>query len=408
MEPLIPPITDIAVVGGGIVCASIAWHLAARNIAVTVFERGTIASGASGRTGALLRQHYSNRPEATLAHESLKVFRDWPEIVGGAPVHHPTGLVLTLAAGPHADANVARLRRNVAMQNGVGIASEAITPDRLRDLQPFVRVDDLAAAAYEPTSGYADAVAATRGMARAAARAGARIVEGCPVLALTAQGDRVTGVVTPSGPVRAGVVVCAAGPWSTALLGAIGVSLPVAALRVQIAILHRPLAFDAPHFVYLDTAAGMFCRPYGPGCSLVGVSGGDQHDHVPVDPDRYEQRVDAEYPGRAISAIARRIPGMTGAAFLNGRAGLYDMTPDAHPIIGPGPLDGLYLACGFSGAGFKKGPAVGRLMADTIVDNRCDWLDPSPFRLDRFQADGWQRPWSENEYVFETDFGHGF
>jgi len=408
MDAVIPRSTDVAVVGGGIVGASIAWQLAARGVAVMLFERATVAAGASGRTGALLRQHYSNKPEATLAHESLKVFRDWPEIVGGAPVHHPTGLVVTLAAGPHAEANIARLRRNVAMQNAVGITSEAITADQLQTLQPFVRVDDLAAAAYEPDSGYADAVAATRGMARAAARAGAMILEGCPVLALTTEGDRVSGVVTPNGPVPAGAVVCATGPWSTTLLHRIGVPLPITALRVQIAILHRPLALEDPHFVFLDTAAGMFCRPFGPGRTLVGVSGGDQGDHAPVDSDRYEERADAEYPARAIAAIARRIPGMTGAAFLNGHAGLYDMTPDAHPILGPGSVDGLYLACGFSGAGFKKGPAVGRLMADLIVDGRCDWLDPAPFRLNRFDADDWRTPWSDDEYVFETNFGHGF
>jgi glycine/D-amino acid oxidase-like deaminating enzyme len=159
----------------------------------------------------------------------------------------------------------------------------------------------------------------------------------------------------------------------------------------------------------IDAAGGMFCRPLGPGRTLVGVSGGDQHD--PVDPDRYVETNDPVYPRLAIEAIGRRYPAMTNTAFLSGHAGLYDMTPDAHPIIGKagaaGP-DGLYLALGFSGAGFKKGPAVGQCLAELIVDGRSSLLDLAPFRLERFTTDDWRRPWSETEYELGSDFGHRF
>ena len=397
--------TDIAIIGGGIMGASLAWHLARRGAGqVTLLERSVIAAGASGRTGALLRQHYSNRPEATLAWASLQTYANWPQIVGGEPVHTPSGLVVTVETGPQSDGNVARLRRNVALQNEIGIPSRVISPTELREMEPGARVDDLAAAAFEPTSGYVDAIAATRGMARAAARAGATIIEGCPVLAIETDGDRVCGVRTPAGAVSVNTIVCAAGPWSNPLLAEVGVSAPVEALRVQVAVLQRPLALEAPHFVYLDTAAGMFCRPWGPGRSLVGVSGGDQHD--PVDPDQYDQRNDPGYPALAIAAISRRLPAMTGAAYLHGHAGLYDMTPDAHPILGPAGPDGLYLMLGFSGAGFKKGPAVGQAMADLILDGRSSLVDLHPFRHDRFDTDAWRTPWSDSEYIFRSDFGH--
>ena len=406
MAVTVPRGTDVAVVGGGIVGTSLARELARRGAGkVTLFERGVVAAGASGRTGALLRQHYSNRPEATLAWEGYKVFAGWPEIVGGDPVHSPSGLVVTVETGPGYEANVDRLHRNVALQNGLGIPSRVVSPAELRELQPGVQVDDLAAAAYEPTSGYVDAVAATRGMARAAERAGATIREGCPVLAVERVGDRVTGVRTPDGVVPAGVVVCAAGPWSTRLLAPIGVAAPIEALRVQVAIVQRPLAMEAPHLVFLDTVAGMFCRPWGPGRTLVGLGGGDQHD--PVDADAYEERTDPGYPPQAIAALARRLPATAGAAFLHGHAGLYDMTPDAHPIIGPAGPDGLFLALGFSGAGFKKGPAVGRALAELIVDGRADVVDLHPFRLDRFADDGWREPWSADEYRFRSHCGHG-
>jgi glycine/D-amino acid oxidase-like deaminating enzyme len=296
------------------------------------------------------------------------------------------------------------MRRNVALQNRIGIDSYVVAPEEVKALQPFAYVDDLTIAAYEPTTGYVDSIAACRSMAVAAIRAGAEVREGVDVIALESDGSRVTGVHTPDGGIPAGHVVVAAGPWSTALLAAVGVAIPVTALRVQIAIVQRPLELEEPHFVYLDTAAGMFTRPWGPGRSLIGVGGGDQHDEV--DPNRYDERNDPAYPARAIEAVARRIPAMARASYLHGHAGLYDMTPDAHPIIGHGPLDCLTLAVGFSGAGFKKGPAVGQCLAELIVDGRSALVDLEPFRLARFDTDDWRLPWSDSEYVFSSDFGH--
>ena len=384
--------------------ASLAWHLARRGIQPTVLERATVASGASGKTGALLRCHYTNCPEAMLAYLSLHVFRDWPAIVGGDCGYVPCPIVVTVATGPGCEENLARLHRNVAMQNGLGIDSRTVSAAELKDLQPFIRADDISLASYEPSSGYVDAVAATRSMAVAARRGGARIVEDCRVLAIETAGDRVAGVQTTQGFVSAGAVVCAAGPWSTTLLASAGLQAPIRALRVQVAIVHRPLELDSPHCVYIDTAAGMFCRPWGPGRSLIGVGGGDQHDEV--DPDSYDERNDPGYPALAIAAAAQRIPAMARAAYLHGHAGLYDMTPDAHPIVGATGVAGLYVMAGFSGAGFKKGPAVGQCLAELIGDGHASTVDLTPFRLERFATEAWRKPWSEDEYVFTSDFGH--
>ena len=398
--------TDIAIIGGGIMGASIAWHLAKRNAGrVTLFERATIAAGASGKTGALLRRHYSNEPEALLAQRSYEVFRDWPNIVGGDCGHVPTGLIVTVPTGPGHEENLERLRRNIELQNRLGIDSRLVTADELRDLQPFARFDDITMAAYEPTSGYVDAIAATRSMAIAAQRAGARIVERCPVQRIGVEGERVVGVETTDGFVPAGTVICAAGPWSTRLLATAGVRAPISAWRVQIAIVQRPLELEEPHLVYVDTVAGMFCRPWAPGRTLIGIGGGDQH--AEVDPDTYEERNDPDYIPAVIAAISRRIPAMARASYLHGHAGLYDMTPDAHPVIGGAGVEGLYIAAGFSGAGFKKGPAVGQCLAELILDGRATTVDLTPFRLERFDSDDWRRPWSDSEYIFTSDFGHG-
>lgn len=398
---------DIAVIGGGIAGTSIAWHLARRRAGrVVLFERATIASGASGQTGALLRRHYSNRPEAILAHAGHATFRDWTEIVGGDPVHTPWPLLVTLDLQAGHESNRERLIRNVALQNEVGVSSQVIDAEELRRLQPSAHFADTEVAAFEADSGYVDAVAATRGMARAAIAAGAEIREWTPVVAIESSDDRVTGVRTGNVTIAVGQVVCATGPWSAPLVATAGLDLPIEPIRVQVAVLNRPLDLEDPHFVYLDTVAGFFCRPWGPGRTLIGVSGGDQHD--PVDPDAYDRRNDPSYGQRAIAAIARRIPGMARASYLHGHAGLYDMTPDAHPILSHAGPSGLYLAAGFSGAGFKKGPAVGQAIAELMLDGQSSLVDLAPFTIDRFATDRWRSPWSADEYTFTTDFGHGF
>ena len=397
----------VVVIGGGIMGLAIAWNLAKLGAGkVVLLERSVIAAGATGKTGALLRQHYSNLPEARLAHLSLDVFKNWSDVVGGDCGHVPAGVVFTVEMGSGCEENAERLRRNVAMQNSIGIDARVVSPSELSVLQPHGSFDDLVIASYEPTSGYVDSIAAARSLAGAAVRSGVDLREQILVHSILVDRDRVAGVDTSDGSISTGTVVCASGPWSTRLMAGVGVRVPVTALRVQVAIVQRPLALEPPHFVYLDTINGMFCRPWGPGRSLIGVGGGDQHDRV--DPEGYEIRNDAGYGDVAIAAAAKRMPLMANARYLHGHAGLYDMTPDAHPIIGASGVDGLFLAAGFSGAGFKKGPAVGQCLAELIVNGEATTADISAFRLSRFDDDRWRDPWGPDEYVMTSDFGHKF
>lgn len=397
---------EIAVIGGGIVGGSIGWQLASRGAGnVTVFEKSVVAAGASGRTGALLRRHYTNEPEARLAQLGWETYRNWDERVGGSCGYVPWPVIVTVATRGECAGNVELLKKNVAMQNLLGIDSRVMAADELQALQPHTYVADIDYVSFEPDSGYVDSIEAATSLAEAATRAGAVIREGVEVLGISTLGGRVTGISTTQGSFPADVVVCAAGPWSTSLMASAGVEIPVSTIRVQIIIAQRPIELIEPHFVYLDTVAGVFARPWGPGRSLIGVAGGDQHDEV--DPNEADLFNDHAYPGMAIEAMSRRIPAMRTARYLHGHAGLYDMSPDAHPIIGGTAIEGLYLAAGFSGAGFKKAPAVGITLAELIVDGNARSADLAPFALSRFETDGWRHPWSETEYRFETDFGHG-
>lgn len=401
--------SSVVVIGGGIMGVSLARALTEQGVHdVTVVERGSLAAGGSGRSGALLRQHYSNVPEATLAHLSHLTYANWGDVVGGSCGYERTGLIATVATDGENRSNIERMYRNVEMQNRVGIASRVISAAELLEMQPFANVDDIDVAAYEPGSGYVDAVAATRSMAEAAVRGGANILEGCEVTGITTSGGRVTGVETTKGEIAADVVVCAAGPWSLPLLAPLGIEVPLESQRVQVAVVARPLSMpEQGTFTYVDTAAGIFCRNFGPNRTLVGVGGGEFHDTV--DPFDYDERIDPGFERTIIEYLARRMPPMADASFLFGYSGLYDMTPDAHPIIGMAPgVDGLGLMLGFSGAGFKKGPAAGQCMAEMLVFGRSTTLDLSPFGFERFDSDAWRTPWSDDEYTFSTDFGHGF
>src|SRR6187551_1718681 len=135
---------------------STAWHLAQRKAGrVVLLEKATIAAGASGWTGALLRRHYTNLPEATLAHQSHLVFRNWQEVVGGSCGYEPHGLIVTVDQRPEVAQNVELLARNVAFQQSLGIETEVVTAEQLKELQPWCAADDIWTAAYEPISGFA-------------------------------------------------------------------------------------------------------------------------------------------------------------------------------------------------------------------------------------------------------------
>jgi sarcosine oxidase subunit beta len=398
---------EVIIVGAGVMGASVAFHLTRLGVRdVLILEKSHIAAGASGKTGALLRQHYSNIPELTLVHRSVQMFKNWPEIVGGTCGYDGSGLIATVMQTGPDDPNVARMYANVAKQRQVGIKAEVVTAAQLQELQPFDDVSDIVCAGYESEGGAVDAVATVRSLITAAADFGARLREGVTVTGIRVAAGRVAGVETSDGPVDAPVVISCANTWSKPLLATAGVDVPITVMRVPVAILERPPAMAAGHMAYVDTAAGMFCRQWQPGQTLAGVATAEHHSYV--DPDTYDATVDAAYGAAAIAQIAKRMPPMRDARFVTGWAGLYDMSPDTHPILDRAPdVEGLWLLAGFSGAGFKKAPAIGECMAQWITGAQPT-VDLTAFRLSRFADDSWHQPWSDTEYVFTTDFGHIF
>jgi sarcosine oxidase subunit beta len=367
---------DVVVVGGGVNGVSIAYALAARGVArVVLCEQAALANGASGRSSALVRMHYTNEWDARLAFASFPVFKHWPEIMGGPAVFTHTGFV-NVVAPAYADA----LRKNVRMLRGIGVNTTAMTPGELHDLQPFANVDDLGAAAWEPDSGYADPAGTVEGFRRRASELGAQILQWTPVRKILRSESRVIGVETSAGRIDAGAVVVAAGAWAPRLCREIGIELPARPKGLDTVQVERPPALAEPHVIFIDNVLGTYFRPESRIRTIVGVPCQDWD----VDPDAPMVLA----PGAAAigaQMLTHRIPAMEGATLARGYRAVDCYSRDRHAILGGvDGIDGLYLATAFSGSGFKIAPAVGVCMAELILDGRAKTVDIDAFGLRRF------------------------
>jgi sarcosine oxidase, subunit beta len=373
-----PDVADAVIIGAGIHGASVAYHMAERGLRPVVLERATIASGATGRSSGLVRMHYDVESDARLAWCSSEYFSAWSEQVGGECGFVRTGFLQLVR-----DDEAAALRANVDMLRGIGIRTETVTASEVAELVPGMATDDVAVAAWEPESGYADPTAATASLLAAAARRGARLVQRAPVTSIRVEDDRVVGVDTPRGAWHAPIVVDAAGPWAGSIAGLVGVTIPLRTWRHDIAYIARPHEMPA-HPAIIDFANACYVRPEGSNLTLIGLEDGNQ---LGGSPDRATDGVAEGFVERAAERLCRRFPEFAAGGLHSAHSGQDGITPDQHPIIGAAGPDGFYLDCGFSGTGFKIGPAVGRCLSELIVDGQATTVDMHPYRLERFAQD---------------------
>ena len=367
---------DVVVVGGGVNGASIAYALAARGVKVVLVEKGALASGASGRSSALVRMHYTNEGDARLAWASFPVFKHWAELMGGPAVFTHTGFVNVV--GPRYADN---LRRNVEMLQGLGVNTTALTGQELKELQPFAHVDDVGAAAYEPESGYANPAETVEGFRRRAIELGARILPWTAVTRVVREESRVTGVETSAGRIDAGSVIVAAGAWSTRLCQEFGLALPARAKAIDTVAVTRPPELRNPHMVFIDNIQGNYFRPEAGGLTLVGVP----CQEWDIEPDTLGAGLPAQASDLGARLLMHRIPSMERATLARGYRAFDGYSADRHAILGRvDGLDGLLLATAFSGSGFKIAPAVGMCMAELVTEGRAKTVDIEPFSLRRF------------------------
>jgi len=370
---------DVVVVGGGVIGTSIAFALASAGVKrVVLLEKSALASGASGRSSALVRMHYTNVEDARLAWASYPLFRDWTERMGGPPAFRRTGFVAVV--GPE---DATALKSNVEMLRGIGIDTVALSPGELKTLQPFVNVDDIGAAAYEPASGYASPADVVEGFRRQAQARGAQIRQWTPVTRISTLESAVTGVETPSGRIDAGAVVVAAGAWAPRLCKEIGLALEARPKAIDTMLVTRPPELAKPHMVVIDHVLGTYFRPESDVLTIAGVP----CQVWDIDPDTMATGLPPSAPVEGAQLLTQRFPAMEGAELARGYRAFDCYSADRHAILGAAPgIDGLYLATAFSGSGFKIAPAVGACMAELITEGRAHSVDITAFRPERFAA----------------------
>ena len=344
--------------------ASIAFHLARRDVDVVLLEKDHVASGATGHSGALVRQHYESRIGIRLARESLAFFQRFEKETGFPCDFRPTGFL----SGTRAR-DVPAFDSLFNLLHSEGVRIERLSPSDAKTVEPQLEVSDYAAVVYDPAAGYADPIATAHGFAAAAAVDGAKVFAGQAMAALATRTGHVTGIKLRGGKSLACErVVVAAGNWTPQLVAKAGPRLPLRFVRGDVAILRRPVDFGPPPKIHFDFYGNTYSRPEGDKDTLCGYMDTDprktarNHELVETLPSATVR----DLRGR----LAKRFPRMTEAQPRGGWSGAYDVTPDSYPILDRFGPDGLFVAVGFSGHGFKLSPEVGRLLAEFVATGR--------------------------------------
>ncbi len=370
---------DIIIIGAGIMGCSSAYQLATRGLKVALVEKRTVGDSPTGQSSGIIRQHYSNDLTARMALHSLRVFQNFSEQIGDECGFTPTGFIVLVE-----EKDRAGLEANVALQQKLGIKTELLSPEDLRELLPAMETTDLVAAAYEPESGYADAYLAVNAFAQAARLRGTTIYQDTEVTGIRFDGDRIAGVETTHGKLDAPLVLNTGGAWGAQVGRLAGVEIPINPCRVQVALFRRPQGHEPPHPVVGDFCNAVYFRSETGELTLVGLIDPEEA-HAIVDPDAYNQKVDSDFVLDVGERLVRRYPAMEWSQSTGGYASLYGITPDWHPVVDEVPAgSGFYVCAGFSGHGFKLGPAVGLMVADMITGQPDPEFDPHLFRLSRY------------------------
>jgi sarcosine oxidase, subunit beta len=383
---------EAVVIGGGVNGTSVAFHLAKAGLRnVVLLERWHLGAGATGKSGALVRMHYSNVPETRLAHESLNYFENWSDLVGGDCGFKQVGTLVFASREQRA-----HLEANLSIQQEVGTGALLIPADDARQIDPSVCVDDVDVVGYEARSGYADPSATTYAFARAAMDMEVRLLEGTRARRVLAERDHVVGVETDQGVIATRRVVVVAGAWANQLFEPLGIELGLYPRQSRIAIFRWAADRSPQHPTYIDHANHLWARPIDGNCTLGGAEVGQP---VLVDPEDFAETVTQDFIDMTRRQLSKRIPSIARSTARGNWACALMGSQDARPVIGAlEQYEGLYTMAGDNGTSFKTAPAIGKCLAELMLDGRASTVDLAPFRPSRF-AEG--KPW-----VDAFDYGH--
>ena len=371
---------DAVVIGAGINGAATAYNLVKRGLKnVVLIEKQLIASGGTGRSAAIVRQHYSNEELVRMVKRSVDIFHAFDEVIGGDPGFVNCGWAFLIPEEVSEG-----FTANIEMGQRLGVDVREISRRELNDIEPRIDLADVHRMAYEPRSGYCDPRTCTHAYVQRFIELGGSLRQLTAVQGLITEGNRVKGVRTDGGDISAAAVVNAAGPWADRVARWAGVELPLEVTREEEIIFDTTGAGGPPRLCFSDMAKAIYYRPEGAGRALVGR--GFPKDYEYVEPDGYNQEVEVSFIAEVSERLHERWPCFDKILALNSYTGLYDVTPDWHPVLGRvDGIEGFYLCAGFSGHGFKIGPAIGEVMAEEIVDGGAHSIDITRLNLRRFE-----------------------
>jgi len=372
---ILPKVADIVIIGGGVMGASTLYHLAARgqkNI-ILLEKEEFYGQGATGRCAGGVRYQFATEINISLSLESLPMLERFIDEIGQDVNYRQCGYLFVLTN----EQDITAFKHNIALQHSMGVQTEWLTGDEVRHCLPFMRFDDAIAGTFNHKDGLVDPNSVVMGYISAAGRLGSNVQSMVEVIGIQVQGGKVQSVVTNHGEIATPVVINAAGPWAGLIGKMVGIEIPITPLRRQM-LTTSPLSEIPIDFPFvIDFGQSLYFHREGEGI-LTGMSNPDEKTG-------FDQTVDESFEIINMEAAIARLPIMENAGMVSHWAGLYEVTPDAHPIIGRTPIEGFYLVTGFSGHGFMHGPISGKLMSEIVLDGKATTLDVSFLDLNRFE-----------------------
>jgi sarcosine oxidase subunit beta len=370
----LPTTSNIVIVGGGVMGASTLYHLAARGIKnVILLEKNEFfGQEATGRCAGGVRYQFATEINIRLSQESLPMLDRFKEEIGQDINYRKCGYLFALTDQKDVDT----FKHNVDLQNKLGVKTEWLTGNEVRSRLPYMCFEDALAGTFNANDGLVDPNSVVMGYVNAAQKMGGRAFSEVEVTGLEVVGGRIQTVRTNKGDIGTPVVVNAGGPWAGVVGAMTGVDIPITSLRRQLftttPLPNLPIEFP---FV-IDFAKSLYFHREGEGV-LTGMSN-------PNETHGFNENVDDEWELTNLEASISRLPMLEKAGLMSHWAGLYEVTPDAHPIFGKTSVEGFYVVGGFSGHGFMHGPISGKLMTEIILDGSSSTLDTSKLDLARF------------------------